>query len=128
MRISLFLLLFSLMATVACKKESSEDERWLEESQRKEAIIFNDGTPKAEFVDDGREHSFSFQCRPLPLSSSLGSPSGIYFYTLEEDSLILKNSQRKVYFKMSPDGRSFTIGRFFPNYTGLQDLLIFEKQ
>jgi hypothetical protein len=128
MRISLFLLLSSLMATMACKKESSDDERWLEESQRQETIIFNDGTPTAQSIDDGHEHSFSFQCRPLPLSSSVASPSGIYFYTLEEDSLVLRNSQRKIYFKMSPDGKSFTIGRFFPNYTGLQDLLIFRKQ
>lgn len=126
MRISLFLA--GLLALAACKKETSSDERWLEESQRKEVIVFRDVTPTGGSAQNGQEHSFFFQCRDLPASSSLSSPSGVYFYTLEGDSLILKTSRQKVYFKMDADGRSFTIGRFFPNYTGLQDLLIFEKQ
>ena len=125
MRTSLSLLLIGLTAASACKKESQTDERWLESSQRKEVIVFKDENPT---VANGQERSFYFQARDLPPISSVVSPSGIYFYSLEKDSLLLKTSQQKVYFKMSDDGQSFTIGRFFPNYTGLQDLLIFERQ
>ncbi|WP_123848838.1 hypothetical protein [Chitinophaga lutea] len=127
MRLTLLYIPMALLLA-ACSKSQSLEERWLEKSQRKEVIVFRNGKPDSSDMYMGEERSFYFQTRPLPPSSSRASESGIYFYSLAGDSLILKTRQEKFYFRMSADGRSFTIGRFFTDPGGLGDLVIFEKQ
>lgn len=124
MRLSLFLLAV-LAAAPSCKEESLPDERWLESTQRQEVIVFKDVSP---LDARGGEQRFYFQSRKQPENSSLTSSSGFYYYSLEGDSLLLNNTRKKVFFRMDESGRSFTIGRFFPDPGGLPELLIFEKQ
>lgn len=128
MRTSLFLTTAGALLFAACSKSRSLEERWLEKSQRQEMIVFRDDTPKTGYADTAQERSFYFQSRKLPPEVSRANESGVYFYTVKGDTLILKTRQEKFYFKMSADGRSFTIGRFFIDPGGLGDLLIFEKQ
>ncbi len=118
----------AVLLLAACGKSQSLEERWLEKSQRKEVIVFRHGKPDSSDMYLGEERSFYFQARPLPPSSSRANESGIYFYSVAGDSLILKTRQEKYYFHMSSDGRSFTIGRFFADPGGLGDLVTFEKQ
>jgi hypothetical protein len=124
--ISLSLAFAGLLALAACSKADSEtEERWLETSQRQEVIVFNDHLPDKNAVD---ERSFYFQTRKLPLNSGQVNESGIYFYRLEGDSLILRSRDQKYYFKMAGDGKSFIIGRFFHDPGGLPAKLEFERQ
>lgn len=127
MRHPLLLILVLILSFTACKK--SEDlpaDRWVEKSQGQEVIVFRDAQPNSAL--DNQEQSFYFQARVLPVTSGMRSPSGIYFYQIQGDSLILRTSGQKVYFKMNADGQSFTIGRFFDNYGNLPEKLIFERQ
>lgn len=111
---------------VACKKSQSLEERWLEQSQRREVIVFRDGVPDPD-LDQDKEKSFYFQGRQQS-GGQATQESGIYFYTVKGDSLLLRTRQQKFYFKMSGDGKWFRMGRFFTNPGGMDTLLIFEKQ
>jgi hypothetical protein len=127
MKSLLFLTTASALLFAACNKSRSLEERWLEKSQRQEVIVFRDNVP-ASGVDALEDRSFYFQSRTLPPEVSRANESGVYFYSISGDSLLLKTRQEKFYFRMSADGRSFTIGRFFVDPGGLGDLLTFEKQ
>lgn len=128
MKTNLFLTMAGAILLAACNKSNSLEERWLEKTQRQEVIVFRDNTPGNGGIDNQEEQSFYFQSRKLPPEVSRASESGIYFYTLAGDSLLLKTRQEKFYFRMSADKRTFTIGRFFVDPGGLGDLLVFEKQ
>ncbi|WP_346319083.1 hypothetical protein [Chitinophaga sp. YIM B06452] len=124
--ISLSLVFAGLLALAACSKSESEtEERWLETTQRQEVIVFNDQLPEKNALI---ERSFYLQTRKLPVSSGQVNESGIYFYRLEGDSLILRSRDQKYYFKMGNDGKSFIIGRFFHDPGGLPEKLEFERQ
>ena len=115
-----------LFILAGCSKSADIEARWLETSQRREVIIFNAGMPGESAAEQiPGEGNFFFQSRPLPSTANRASESGIYFYTIEGDSLLLKTRQEKFYFKMSQDKKTFTIGRFFYNPGGLPYLLVF---
>ena len=97
----------------------------MEKSQRREVIVFRGGLPDNS-QDETVEKSFYFQGRKSQ-AGQMGE-SGIYFYTVRGDSLVLKTRQAKFYFRLSDDGQWFKMGRFFSNPGGLDTLLIFEKQ
>ncbi|MRG48122.1 hypothetical protein GFS24_23585 [Chitinophaga sp. SYP-B3965] len=127
MRLALLLALTSLMA---CSKSDQYEDRWIETSQRQEVIVFKheEKSTLPGTTATGTEGSFYFQSRKLPDYVSRANESGIYYYTIEGDSLLLKTRQQKFYFKMAVDKKSFTIGRFFVDPGGLPQDLIFEKQ
>lgn len=136
MRKRVVLSLLALTALAACRKNSAEEVRWLETSEKKETIIFKDRVPAAENRPPGSgggspsgEGGLFFQFRNIPQDASYPNPSGLYFYELREDSILFRNNGEKYYFHMAADGKSFTIGRFFPaNGTRLPEKLVFEKQ
>ncbi|RPD38870.1 hypothetical protein [Chitinophaga barathri] len=123
---SLSLIIAGPLVLTACSKpESESEERWLETTQRQEVIVFTDGLPNKDLAE---EKSFYFQTRKPPDNSGRVNESGIYFYTLKGDSLILRSRDKKCYFKMGDDSRSFIIGRFFTDPGGLPETLEFERQ
>lgn len=130
MRAALILTLSSVVALFSCSKSDKYEERWVETSQREEVIVFkHDAQPSLPLTNaTGTEGSFFFQARKPPEYVSRASESGIYFYAIEGDSLLLKTRQQRVYFKMAEDKKSFRIGRFFVDPGGLSSELIFEKQ
>lgn len=115
---------------MACSKSDQYEDRWVETSQRQEVIVFKNEEKSTlpGSTDTGTEGSFYFQSRKLPEYVSRANESGIYYYAIEGDSLILKTRQQKFYFKMAADKKSFTIGRFFVDPGGLPQDLVFEKQ
>lgn len=127
MKATFFPILAGVTMLTACSKSQSLEDRWLEKSQRKEVIVFREAVPGSG-TDVVEERSFYFQTRPLPPQVSRANESGVYFYSIEGDSLLLRTRQEKFYFHMSADGRTFTIGRFFTDPGGLGDILVFEKQ
>lgn len=129
MRVSLLLTLVGIIALSACSKSNKNEERWVEASQLQEVIVFKGAIPSLTSSSiSGTEGSFYFQSRKLPEYVSRANESGIYFYTIQGDSLLLNTRQEKFYFKMATDGKSFTIGRFFVDPGGMTENLIFTKQ
>jgi hypothetical protein len=130
MRAALVLTLSSFITLYSCSKSDKYEERWVETSQREEVIVFkHDAQPSLPMTNaTGTEGSFFFQSRELPDYISRANESGIYFYVIEGDSLLLKTRQQRFYFKMAADKKSFRIGRFFVDPGGLSSELIFEKQ
>ncbi len=134
MRKRVVLSLIAFAAIAGCSKKSEEEVRWLESGEKKETIIFYGRIPDPTGTstpgsDNSAANSFFFQTRKLPPESSYPNASGLYFFKLEEDSILFRNNDRKYYFLMSPDQKSFTIGRFFPeNGTRLPDKLVFLRQ
>jgi hypothetical protein len=130
MRVFLLLTLTGLLALAACSKSDITEERWLETSQGQEVIVFKHDTEPSlpGSTVDNTEGSFYFQTRKLPDNISRANESGIYFYTIKGDSLLLKTSQKNYYFKMAEDRKSFTIGLFFFPHDGLAQQLVFKKQ
>ncbi|WP_298713650.1 hypothetical protein [Chitinophaga sp.] len=120
--------LLALAVLAACKKSNSDEgPRWLENTEKKETIIFKDHPPGS--TDLPADNSFYFQFRQMPQDATYPVLSGLYFYRIEGDSILFRNNDQKFYFKMAADGKSFTIGRFFPaNGTRLPEKLVFEKQ
>ncbi|WP_109699962.1 hypothetical protein [Chitinophaga deserti] len=134
MRKRVVLGLIAVAAVAGCSKKSDEEVRWLESGEKKETIIFYGRIPNpagsgAPGSVNTAANSFFFQARKLPPESSYPNASGLYFFQLEKDSILFRNNDRKFYFVMSPDQKSFTIGRFFPeNGTRLPDKLVFIRQ
>lgn len=130
MRVSLLLTVAGIMALSACSKSKKNEERWIEASERQEVIVFkNASTPTLpNSSGSGTEGSFYFQSRKLPDYVSRANESGIYFYTIQGDSLLLNTRNQRFYFKMAADGKSFSIGRFFMNPGGVSDKLVFTKE
>ncbi|MGX5820472.1 hypothetical protein ACWKWU_19910 [Chitinophaga lutea] len=125
MRAFRFLALPCILLAASCSKSRTSDVRWLEKSQRQEVIVFKDDLPESAIDND---QQFFFQSRKLPDHVSRASESGLYYYRFDGDSIQLKTRGQKFYFKMSDDGKSFTIGRFFIDPGGMGDILTFEKQ
>lgn len=130
MRVSLLLTMAGIIALSACSKSNKNEERWIETSQRQEVIVFkNAGTPSLPgSATTGTEGSFYFQSRELPDYVSRANESGIYFYTIQGDSLLLNTRQQRFYFKMAADRKSFSMGRFFVDPGGMSDSLVFTKE
>lgn len=128
-----YLVLGGLVITVlaACSKKKSEEEvRWLESTEKKETIVFKQFPPSGADTDTPPLRSLYLQFRKLPQDASYPNPSGLYLYeSVAKDSIRFENSDQTCYFLVADDGKSFTIGRFFPvSGTQLPEKLVFVKQ